>query len=260
MPIETINGIAVHFESRGSGEPVVFIHGLGSSGRDWEHQADHFSSSHRVVTYDARGHGDSEKPPGPYSMKLFALDAKALLEHLEIPSAHIIGISMGGMIAFQLAVDKPSAVRSLVIVNSGPELKPRSLGERFQVWLRFLIVRFLGMRRMAEYLAPRLFPEPSHEPLRREFVERWSSNDKKAYLASMKAIVGWGVADRIGEIETPTLFVSADHDYTPVESKMPYVRKMPNAKLAVIENSRHAAPIERPQEFNRIIGEFLGGL
>jgi pimeloyl-ACP methyl ester carboxylesterase len=260
MPTETINGIAVHFETRGDGEPVLFIHGLGSSARDWAYQVETFSQSHIAVTYDLRGHGSSGKPPGPYSMELFSRDAKALLGHLGISSAHVVGISMGGMIAFQLAVDHPSIVRSMVIINSGPELRPKSLRGRFQVWQRFQIVRLLGMRRMAEFLAPRLFPEPSHEPLRREFVERWSSNDKRAYLASMRAIVGWGVAERIGEIVIPTLFVSADHDYTSVESKMPYVEKMRNARLVVIENSRHATPIERPRELNRFIEEFLNGL
>ena len=73
----------------------------------------------------------------------------------------------------------------------------------------------------------------------------------------MRAIVGWGVADRIAGISIPTLFVAADHDYTPVELKESYVKKMPNARLAIIENSHHATPIERPHELNRVIEEFL---
>lgn len=260
MPTEIINRINLHFEVHGSGEPVLFIHGLGSSARDWRHQVDHFSLSHRVVTYDVRGHGASEKPAGRYTMGLFAQDAKGLLDHLGLPAAHVVGISMGGMIAFQLAVDHPSSLESMVIVNSGPELKPRSLGERLQVWQRFLIVRLFGMGKMARVLAPRLFPGRSHEALRQEFIDRWSTNDKRAYLASMKAIVGWGVADRIGGISIPTLFVSADQDYTPVAAKERYVRRMPNARLAVIEDSRHATPLERPREFNRVIEEFFRGL
>ncbi len=259
MPTEFINGVTVHFEVQGSGETVLFIHGLGSSARDWKLQVDHFSSNYRVVTYDVRGHGASAKPTGPYTMMLFAQDAKALLDHLGVPSAHIVGISMGGMIAFQLAVDHPSSIRSMVIVNSGPELKPGSFGERLQVWQRFMIVRLLGITTMARVLAPRLFPDTSHESLRRQFIERWSTNDKRAYLASMKAIVGWGVADRIGKIAIPTLFVAADQDYTPVELKEAYAKKMPNAGLEVIEDSRHATPLERPQELNRVIEDFLIG-
>jgi pimeloyl-ACP methyl ester carboxylesterase len=260
MPIEKINGIDVHYETQGSGEPLLFIHGLGSSARDWHLQVDHFSSSYRVISYDVRGHGASEKPPAPYSMQLFADDARALLEHLDIKWAHIVGISMGGMIAFQMAVDHPSAVRSMVIVNAGPELKPRSMRERLQIWQRVLIVRFLGMRSMAKVVAPRLFPGPSHRALRSQFIERWSANDKRAYLASMRAIVGWGVMEQLSKISAPTLFVAADHDYTPVELKGSYVSELPNARLEVIEDSRHATSLERPDELNRILEEFLAAV
>jgi 3-oxoadipate enol-lactonase len=260
MPIETINGIAVHFDVHGSGDPVLFIHGLGSSARDWRLQVAHFSSCYTVITYDLRGHGASEITSPPYSMRLFASDAKALLDHLGIESVCVVGISLGGMIAFQLAVDEPAAVDGLVIVNAVPEFKPRSIGQRIHAVQRFVIVRVLGMRSMARVLAPRLFPGPSHARLRQQFIERWSANDRRAYLASMQAIVGWGVAERIAEITAPTLFVAAEHDYTPVALKSSYAEKMPNARLEVIANSRHATPIERPDEFNRLVDEFLRSL
>lgn len=259
MPVELINGFKLHFEVRGSGEPLLFIHGLGSSGRDREPQVEHFSSSHTCVTFDARGHGSSGRPPSPYSIELFADDTRLLLDHLGLRSAHVVGISMGGMIAFQLALAHSEYVTSMVIINSAPEMKPRSPRDRFQVWRRLLIVRLLGMRKMAEFLAPRLFPDPLHRHLRAEFIERWSENDKRSYLASMRAIVGWGVADRIAGINVPTLFVSADHDYTPIEAKRRYVEYMPNARLVVVENSHHAVPVERPRELNRVIEGFLSG-
>jgi pimeloyl-ACP methyl ester carboxylesterase len=260
MPVETINGIDVSFECRGSGKPLVFIHGLGSRAVDWRSQVDHFSSRFQVITYDVRGHGASQKPPPPYSMRLFASDAKALLDHLDIESACVVGISMGGMIAFQLAVDHPSAVDAMVIVNSVPEFKPRGIGQRLHVAQRFLIVYLLGMRTLARVLAPRLFPGPTHEQLRKQFIEQWSANDKRAYLASMRAISGWGVAEKIPQISVPTLFVAAEHDYTSVELKKTYAEMMPNARLEVIEDSRHATPIERPDELNRVIEGFARSL
>lgn len=257
MSIERINGIAVHFDVHGSGDPVLFIHGLGSSARDWQLQVEHFSSRYTVITYDVRGHGASEKTSSPYSIRQFASDAKALLDHLGIESACVVGISMGGMIAFQLAVDEPTAVDGLVIVNAVPEFKPRSFGQRLHTVQRFLIVRLLGMRGVAKILAARLFPGPSHARLREQFIERWSANDKRAYLASMRAIVGWSVVERVSEITIPTLFVAAEHDYTPVALKRSYAEKMPNARLEVIADSRHATPIERPDELNKLIDEFL---
>lgn len=260
MPIETINGIDVSFEIRGTGKPMLFIHGLGSSARDWRLQVDHFSSRYQVITYDVRGHGASGKPPPPYSMQLFANDAKALLDRLGMHSACVIGISMGGMIAFQLAVDHPLSVDSMVIINTVPEFKPRSIGQHLQAVQRFLIVRLLGMRSMARFIAPRLFPGPSNAHLREQFIDRWSANDKRAYLASMEAILGWSVMERVPEITVPTLYVAADHDYTSVEFKMSYVEKMPNARLEVVEDSRHATPIERPDALNRVIDEFLRDL
>jgi 3-oxoadipate enol-lactonase len=250
----------VHFEVHGSGEPLLFIHGLGSSAHDWRLQVGHLASQYTVITYDVRGHGASQKPPPPYSMRLFASDAKALLDHLDIESACVVGISMGGMIAFQLAVDHPSAVDAMVIINSVPEFKPRGIGQRLHVAQRFLIVYVLGMPGMARVLAPRLFPGPTHEQLRKQFIEQWSANDKRAYLASMRAIVGWGVAEKIPQISMPTLFVAAEHDYTPVELTRTYAAAMPNAQLEVIEDSRHATPIERPEELNRVIEGFLQSL
>lgn len=115
--------IALYYETHGDGAPLLLIHGLGSSTLDWAPQVAHFSERFRVITLDVRGHGRSDKPPGPYSVPIFAGDLVELLDALHIESAHLAGISMGGMIAFQLAVDAPQRVRSLTIVNSGHELK-----------------------------------------------------------------------------------------------------------------------------------------
>jgi len=257
MPTLQLRDIRLYYEVAGQGDPVVFIHGLGSSARDWEYQVPFFAPRYRVVVFDVRGHGRSDKPPGPYSVPLFAQDAAALIRALEAAPAHVVGISMGGMIALQLAVDEPALVRSLVVVNSGPELVVRTFRERLMILQRFLIVRLLGMRKMGEVLSQRLFPRPDQAPLRQMFVERWAENDPRAYREAMRALVGWSVADRLGDIRCPTLVIASDQDYTPVSAKEAYVARMPNARLVVIPDAHHAVTVERPEEFNQVLLDFL---
>jgi 3-oxoadipate enol-lactonase len=257
VPRLRIRDIELYYDMMGKGPPVLLIHGLGSSARDWELQIPAFSQHYRVVAYDVRGHGQSDKPPGPYSLPLYASDAAELMMALEIAPAHVVGISMGGMIAFQLAVSQPELVKSLVIVNSGPELVPRSVSERLQVVQRQLVVRLLGMRKMGEILSQRMFPKPEQEELRRVFVERWAENDPRAYLASVRAIVGWSVADRLEEIRCPALIVAADQDYTPLAVKEACAARMPHAELVVIEDSRHGTTADQPEAFNAAVLAFL---
>ena len=257
MPKIRVRDIEMHYKETGQGTPLLLIHGLGSSARDWERQIPYFSKNYRVITYDVRGHGQTDKPAGPYGIPLFAQDTAEFMKILNIESAHVVGISMGGMIALQLAVNAPERIRSLVVVNTGAELIVRSFREFLMVLQRKLIVRLLGMQKMGEILSGRLFPDPEHEELRKIFVEHWAENDPRAYRDSMQALLGWSVTDKLGFIPCPTLIVSADNDYTPVEVKEAIVAKMPNAKLVVIPNSHHAVPVERPEEFNRIVGEFL---
>lgn len=257
MPQMHIRGIDLYYETTGQGQPILFIHGLGSSTRDWELQVTFFSKHNRAVTFDVRGHGRSEKPPGPYSILQFAADTAGLIQALGIAPAHVVGISLGGMIAFQLAADAPNLVRSLVIVNAAPEFVVRTFQDRFQVFQRQLIVRLLGMRKMAEVLGKRLFPKPEQEDLRRLFVDRWVENDPRAYREAMQAIVGWSVTDRLSTVSCPTLVIAADQDYTPVAVKEAYVAQMPRAELVVIKDSRHATPVEWPDQFNEAVAAFL---
>ncbi|NJN45685.1 MAG: alpha/beta fold hydrolase, partial [Candidatus Competibacteraceae bacterium] len=120
MPKQRSGDIELYYEITGQGHPLLFIHGLGSCTEDWEQQVAFFAQRFLVITFDVRGHGRSDKPPDPYSIPLFARDTVGLLDVLGIASAHVVGLSLGGMIAFQLAVDVPRRVDSLVIVNSGP--------------------------------------------------------------------------------------------------------------------------------------------
>ena len=257
MSTLAVNDTQLYYRDVGSGELLVFVHGLGSSADDWARQIDAFADRYRVVTFDVRGHGQSAKPDGPYSIPLFAADTAALLRALEAAPANVVGLSMGGMIALQLALDAPDLVKRLVIVNSMPEAELDSLRDRWIYWSRRLATQVLGMRATGKMIANRIFVKPEQGMLRQQFIERWAANDKRAYLATINAIAGWNVADRLGEITCPTLVVAADQDYTPVSVKREYAAQMPNAELTVIEDSHHATPVERPQAFNHVLDAFL---
>jgi pimeloyl-ACP methyl ester carboxylesterase len=251
----------LHCEIAGSGETLLFIHGLGSCGEDWRPQVDHFRDRYLTIACDLRGHGKSSKPRGPYSIEGFASDVAALLRELRTGPAHVVGISLGGMVAFQLAVDAPELVRSLTIVNSGPAVPAATFKQRLPLYIRLVYARVLGLHGMAKMIAKRLFPKPGQEALQRAFIARLAANDTHCYLASLRAIfAGWGVADRLQGIRCPVLVLAADQDYTPVELKQAYVALLPDARLVVVPDSRHALPMEKPREFNEALTKFLAPL
>ncbi len=257
MPKLTIADIKLNYDITGKGEPLTFIHGLGSSGRDWSYQVEFFSKHFKVLTCDLRGHGESDKPPGPYSIAQFASDVKTLLTNQAMVPSHVVGISMGGMIAMQMALDAPQLVKSLVLVNTSPDMVVRNFKQQLSIWQRLLLVRLFGMRKVGEVLAAQIFPSQDQQALKELFVEHWAENDPAAWQESLKALVGWSVLDRLGEITCPILVISADQDYTPVSEKEAYVAKFPDGKLVVIEDSHHATPVDQPQRFNQVLLDFL---
>lgn len=257
MPEIVINSDAIYYESTGNGPPVLFLHGLGSSTRDWERQVPHFARAHRVVTVDLLGHGQSDKPAGKYRIEQFSSNVATLMETLELPPCAVVGISLGGMVAFQLAVDHPELIERLVVVNalSDNDLLQQAKG---QILMRRLIVQFLGLERMGKVLGARLFPDEGMEEERALMAQRWAENDKKAYQKSLQAAVDWpGVTERLDGFDRPMLTISSDEDYVPLEQKQPYMDALPQMEHVVIPDARHAVPMERPEQFNEVLGEFL---
>ncbi|HUP92463.1 MAG TPA: alpha/beta hydrolase [Solimonas sp.] len=251
------NGANLYYEIHGSGAPLVLIHGLGSSHLDWEHQVPDLAAGYRVLALDLRGHGRSDKPAGQYSIALFAGDVAALMQAQGFAGAHVVGLSLGGAIAFQLALDHPQLVKTLVIVNSGPHAVMETFAQKFAIRMRFAVLRVFGLPRLGRMVVAKLFPEPGDEVLRRTFVERFERNDVEAYKSSLRALVGWSVMGRLGEIRCPLLALTADQDYSPVAYKQAYVDRVAGARLVVVPDSHHALPMEKPQAFNRALREFL---
>jgi pimeloyl-ACP methyl ester carboxylesterase len=190
-------------------------------------------------------------------MRDLACDAGALIRALDLGPCHVVGLSLGGMVAFQLAVDQPELVRSLVIVNSGPEVIARTTGGSVALAIRRAMSWCLPMRWLGVAIAARLFPREAQGPMRRAFVAGFATNHRPSYRRAMAAILGWSVSDRLEAVSQPALVISGDRDYTSVERKRSYVGRMPRATLRVVEDSGHATPVDQPAAFNGMVLEFL---
>ncbi len=257
MPGIAVNDISLHYTDAGEGEAVLLLHGLGSSSEDWGLQLPVLTPRYRVIAVDLRGHGKSSKPLGPYSMAMFAEDVAELIEDLDIVPCDVVGLSLGAMIALELAATRPDLVKSAVVVNAGPDFIPKTLKDKAMVWQRLALVRMLGVERVARLIAGRTLPGEEHAEMRSAVVASLADNDKAAYLASMKAIVGWSVRDRLSQIAAPTLVVASEFDYSPVEAKQRIVDEAQDTRMVVVGGARHLLPVEKPDEFNEILLAFL---
>ncbi len=257
----SVNGISINYEVyaevQTASHPILLLHGLGSSLRDWEYQIESFSSEFQVIAVDIRGHGLSEKSTDDYSIALFADDIAAFLRKINIKKVNVVGLSMGGMIAFQLSLSYAELIHSLVIVNSGPDVTLNNFTAKFKVKLRLFMLKYFSMKRVGRLVAKGLFPEKNQKSLRELFIGRFVENERQDYIKALKAIINWSVESHVDEITQPALIVAADKDYTSVEYKKNYASKMPHAIIKVISQSHHAVPVEKPDEFNRLVLEFL---
>lgn len=247
-------------DSGGTGEPLLLLHGLGSRGGDWQPQWDGLVSEYRVLTLDFPGHGASDPLAAPVTMADLAGGVLALLDHLGIARAHIGGFSLGGMVAFQLATDCPERLLSLTVINSGPGFASGRWRLQLILLLRTLLIRGFGLPALAKRIALKLFPQDTQQPLREQFLHSIATVDQKSYLRILRAIVAFNVRARLGNCTLPTLILCGDRDYTPTTFKQEYAALMPDARLCVVPDSRHATPIDKAEICTGEISEFLRSL
>ncbi|CAM1342846.1 alpha/beta fold hydrolase [Tenacibaculum aestuarii] len=257
MPKVKVNNIELDYEEYGKGEVLLFLHGLGSTKADWDAQIPFFSEKYRVVVVDLRGHGKTSIPSKDYGVKFMTEDIKQLLDVLKIEKATVIGFSMGGAVAFQLASSNPEYINNLVIVNSGPDFNDMGKIGKELLSSRTEFLKTKGLLPLAKEIAYNMFPEDDQIEMRNQFEERCKNNDYDAYYNSFVTLMDWGLGDKLKDITVRTLVVASDMDYTPVSFKEEYVKRMPNAILSVIENSRHGAVIDQPEVFNKVLENFL---
>ena len=257
MPKISINGVAINYEVTGKGDPLLLIHGLGSNAQDWDLQISFFSENYTVIAVDLRGHGLSDKPKGPYTIRQFADDCNQLLTELNIDRTHFLGLSLGCAVGYELAIHYPELIHSFIGVNMGPSVGSKSLKGTLTAIKRLLIVLFLGMRVMGKSIAKAVFPFPHQANLRQLLIESIAKNDRRSYINSMLALKGWSVVDELPSIQCPTLIIASEFDYSSIESKQVVVDAIPNAELCVVDGSRHVLPLEKPNLFNEIVLTFL---
>ncbi|HLD67467.1 MAG TPA: alpha/beta hydrolase [Pseudomonas sp.] len=242
---------------KGQGAPVVLLHGLGSSLLDWQPQIDYLSRFFKVYALDLRGHGANEPLRAPLTVADMAADVAEFIRALEIQPCFVVGISMGGMVGFQLLASQAELVRGFVAINSAPSFPVDALQVRAKVWLRVGMVRLFGLGAMAKLLANKLFPYAEQAPLREQVILRLGQNDRVSYLHALRAILGWSALPALATVDTPMLIIAGDRDYTPLAYKQAYVSQLRNARLEVIEDSGHATPLDQPAQLNMLIKRFI---
>lgn len=256
MPFTNVNGTELYYEQQGSGEPLVLVHGLGTGSADWQFQFKAFAQAYQVIAPCLRGFGRSPRVQGEYSIPLFADDLAALLDQLQIERCHLCGVSMGGAVSFQFAVDHPQRVRSLVAINSQPTFELNTLKKKLLYNSRAWMARWLGLEQVSRVQLKRNFPGPGHAGLRDQLHGRFS-NDPAIYLAALRALRDWTVVDRLPVIKAPVLVLASEFDYSTPEEKRQLVAGLPDARVVTVPGGHHAVHIEMPEFVNQAILEFL---
>jgi len=262
MPEIVCNNILLHYDERGEGAPLVFLHGIASDHLYWQGQMRSFAKRFRCLAPDNRDAGQSKPAEAPYTMGDLAADVAGLLEALGLPDAHLVGSSLGGMIALELAVAHPALVRSLFLVGT--------LG-RADHWFNATLDTYSHIRRQVadtagflEALLPwlvshRFFESPSKVEWLQGFL-RQSANPQKidGFFRQFEAIRGHDVLERASAIRCPVLVVVGEDDLiTPPRYAEQLAKRIPQAKLHVLPGVGHSPVLEDPRGFNRLLDEFL---
>jgi pimeloyl-ACP methyl ester carboxylesterase len=189
---------------------------------------------------------------------LFTSDVVALMDALSIEQANVIGLSLGGCVAQQLALDFPQRVKRLVLVNTFARMDLGGPIDALMLVLRVSVLSLFGLPMQARLVARRLFPKPEQAALRQMAQERIAANDPAAYGRCMAAVRAFDVRGQLRQIACPTLVVAGDRDTTvPLRAKRLLAQQIPGAKLELVADSGHATPIDQAEIFNRIVFEFL---
>jgi pimeloyl-ACP methyl ester carboxylesterase len=269
-----INGIKVCFQIVGNGYPLVLIHGFGSKKESFMAQVPVLSKRFRVLSYDARGAGKTERPNIPYTMDMFTEDLKALMDYLNIKKAHLLGLSLGGMIALTFINKYPNMVNKLILINTMAKL-PDDLDP--EAYIQSRIKSLNSMKEMPE----KSFWDSTHfgfyhkfrikmkENPKMKFYGLWSVQDLLEYYQTdpptpqdirnlASSFKTYNVYYKLKEIKHRTLLLTASHDrLVPKEKVFEIHSKMPNSIIKVIENAGHESPKERAPIVNDNIISFL---
>jgi len=257
MPLAKLDGINLNYKVDGQGEPLVMIMGFGAPMSIGMNQVPFFKKYYRVITFDNRGVGKSDKPQGPYSTKMMADDTVKLMDHLGIEKAHVIGASMGGMIAQEVAINYPQKVRKLVLACTYASQDETSgdTEELAKLWQQ-------NQQKTPSAMIGLSFNKPLYKyafgALARINMKFFGAADMVGVAGQSEACRKHNTLERLPLITAPTLVIvgTKDRIIKPVSSEV-IAGKIPNAKLVKVEGGSHCFFIEMKNVFNREILSFL---
>lgn len=274
-----VNGIKICYDIHGEGEPILLLHGYSDRKEHWRAQVGELSKYFKVIRMDNRGAGKSDRPDGDYTMQLFASDVVGLMNFLEIERAHIIGHSMGGMIAQNLIILYPNRVNKMVLINTFAGVKPpgEPTDDYEEIQKASAIANQKAMEKDpftafingAKSSYSRDFWKMMREDPKRKFHDIWSVEDlieeKTKYGPTPKdlfkqahAIATHNTYERLSEIKSDVLIIAAEKDKScPVSVNKKIHELIPNSQFIIIKKAAHQSILEKAPEINEIIINFL---
>jgi 3-oxoadipate enol-lactonase len=269
MPYATTpENVKLYYEEVGSGTPILFMHEFASDHRGWEPQMREFGKRYRCITYSARGYTPSDVPddPGAYTYKHVLRDAVAVLDHLKIEHAHLIGLSMGGYTSLQVALNYPKRLRSMVLAGAGSGSErwftatfhkhSQALGDQFECEGSPGVAKTYGQ---SPARIPFLVKDPRGFA---EFTARLAEHDARGSAHTSRGYQGgrpslYDFESEIRKLNTPALIVVGDEDDRCIEPSLFLKQTLPASGLVMLPKTGHVVNLEEPDLFNRIVGEFL---
>ena len=242
-----------------TGPTLVLLHGLGNCAEDWEFQIPVFAKQFRVIVPELRGFGHTPSGRGELTVSRMADDIWKLLQYLQVAQIFMVGYSMGGAVAQQLALDHPGLVRRMVIANSVPTFRPQTLRQKFEVLYRHVVMSLLGPRRLAGISARRMFPREDQAALRQKVIERSRYNSTRSYVRALRALTRWSALERLAELHMPVLVLASEHDYFPRADSLRFAHMLPRGRFHCFAGMHHGLPLEAPERFNAVVLKFLSG-
>ena len=258
MPVAEVNGININYAVEGSGEPLVMIMGLGGDRSGWKRQLPVFSKHYKVITFDNRGIGMSDKPRGTYSPALMAEDTIQLMDFLKIDKANMLGVSMGGLIAQEIAINYPERIIKLVLGCTWACQDNEANGVTPNMLAAYELPPRQGFYRLLDASVNKFFNRYIFIPLLKFRFRRMKEPEIAGLTRQADCIKGYDSLDRLPSIKAPALVLTGTKDrVVKPESSDTLSRNIPDAKLVKIKNGSHLVCMEMSKTFNKEVLEFL---
>ncbi|MBM3801164.1 MAG: alpha/beta fold hydrolase [Acidimicrobiia bacterium] len=255
------NGVRLHYDESGAGLPVVCLHGLGLNGGVWRNQTPVLAHRFRTIVYDLRGMGRSEAPGRRgtvHPISLHVDDLGGLFDALGIDRAILVAHAYGAFVTMQFAATYPQRVRAMVVVNTSAMMGEPGIS---QALFRAATAELDGMAPLLDVAMSRWFVKSFHHErpdVIQFYREMLAATPPLGYAASARAIGNMDLRPLLPKINCPTLVVAGANDWsTPPAGHALIADTIPNGKLVVVEGASHTVPEEQPDEFNRLMLEFL---